>query len=118
MGVLKDQFYHSGKMSVYSLDFTTPGKGKSGDYSPRKDFAAKWHPSCLALMPHIQQSMFMCAYAQKYTLGKRREKTLTATVKNFRATYSTYFPMFHPSPLNYGVVNRNPWFMAVVLPAY
>jgi uracil-DNA glycosylase len=50
-------------------------------------------------------------------LGKRREKTLTATIKNFRAYLPTYFPIVHPSPLNYGWVNRNPWFMAEVVPA-
>lgn len=117
MGVTKDQFYHSGKIAVLPLDFYYPGKGKSGDLPPRKDFAAKWHPSLLALMPHIQLTIVIGAYAQKYYLGKRREKTLTATVKNFRAYLPTYFPIVHPSPLNYGWVNRNPWFMAEVVPA-
>ncbi|EPC56848.1 hypothetical protein Lpp189_13247, partial [Lacticaseibacillus paracasei subsp. paracasei Lpp189] len=28
-----------------------------------------------------------------------------------------YFPIVHPSPLNYGWVNRNPWFMTDVVPA-
>lgn len=106
MGVTKDQFYHSGKIAVLPLDFYYPGKGKSGDLPPRKDFAAKWHPSLLALMPHIQLTIVIGAYAQKYYLGKRREKTLTATVKNFRAYLPTYFPIVHPSPLNYGWVNR------------
>ncbi|MDU5936171.1 MAG: uracil-DNA glycosylase family protein, partial [Lacticaseibacillus rhamnosus] len=115
--VTKDQFYHSGKIAVLPLDFYYPGKGKSGDLPPRKDFAAKWHPSLLALMPHIQLTIVIGAYAQKYYLGKRREKTLTATVKNFRAYLPTYFPIVHPSPLNYGWVNRNPWFMAEVVPA-
>ncbi|QVI35234.1 uracil-DNA glycosylase [Lacticaseibacillus chiayiensis] len=117
MGVTHDQFYHSGKIAVLPLDFYYPGKGKSGDLPPRKGFAAKWHPPLLALMPHIQLTIVIGAYAQKYYLGKRREKTLTATVKNFRAYLPTYFPIVHPSPLNYGWVNRNPWFMDEVVPA-
>ena len=102
MGVTKDQFYHSGKIAVLPLDFYYPGK---------------WHPSLLALMPKIQLTIVIGAYAQKYYLRKRREKTLTATVKNFRAYLPDYFPIVHPSPLNYGWVNRNPWFMTDVVPA-
>ena len=39
LGVDRDTFYHSGMFAVIPMDFYYPGKGKSGDLPPRKDFA-------------------------------------------------------------------------------
>ncbi|MCI1986253.1 MAG: uracil-DNA glycosylase family protein [Lactobacillus sp.] len=115
MGVSEQEFYHSGKIAVVPLDFYYPGKGKSGDLPPRKGFAEKWHAPLLRLMPKRQLTLLIGMYAQKYYLPQR-EKTLTATVQHF-ADYAPYFPLVHPSPLNYGWLKKNPWFAATVLPA-
>ncbi len=114
MGVTEAEFYDSGKLAVVPLDFYYPGKGKSGDLPPRKGFAEKWHQPLLQLMPKIKLTLLIGMYAQKYYLP-RREKTLTATVRRF-ADYAPYFPMVHPSPLNYGWLRKNPWYEAQVLP--
>lgn len=114
MGVSSSEFYNSGKIAVVPLDFYYPGKGKSGDFPPRKGFADKWHAPLLDLMPHVKLTLLIGMYAVKYYLPNR-EKTLTATVRNY-AAYQPYMPLIHPSPLNYGWLKKNPWFAADVLP--
>lgn len=116
MGMSRDEFYHSGKLGVVPLDFYFPGKGKQGDLPPRKGFAEKWHEPVLALMPHVSLTLLIGAYAQKYYLQKNRQKTLTATVAHYQDYLPDYFPIVHPSPLNYGWMNRNPWFKTDVIP--
>ncbi|KRL86694.1 uracil-DNA glycosylase family protein [Lacticaseibacillus pantheris] len=115
MGVSDDEFYHSGKIAVVPLDFYYPGKGKSGDLPPRKGFADKWHEPLFALMPHVQLTLLIGAYAQRYYLPQR-QRTLTATVQHY-ADYAPYFPLVHPSPLNYGWLHKNSWFEQDVVPA-
>ncbi|WP_155286807.1 uracil-DNA glycosylase family protein [Lacticaseibacillus zhaodongensis] len=116
MGVTKDEFYGSNKLGILPLDFYYPGKGKSGDLPPRKGFAEKWHEPLLALMPHVQMSLLIGQYAQKYYLGKSRQKTLTETVRHYEDYLPEYFPLVHPSPLNYGWLKHNPWFDETVVP--
>ncbi|WP_179396046.1 uracil-DNA glycosylase family protein [Lacticaseibacillus absianus] len=115
MGVTPDEFYHSGKLAVMPLDFYYPGKGKSGDLPPRKGFAAQWHPLLRPLMPKVELTLLVGAYAQKYYLGRAARPTLTETVRHFD-DYRPNFPLVHPSPLNYGWIKHNPWFEATVLP--
>ncbi|WP_125582544.1 uracil-DNA glycosylase family protein [Levilactobacillus cerevisiae] len=116
MGVTKDQFYNSGKLAVMPLDFYYPGKhAHGGDLPPRKGFAEKWHPSLLALMPKIKLTLLIGQYAQKAYLPKR-EKTLTATVAHYADYLPDYFPLVHPSPLNYGWMHQHPWFETTVVP--
>lgn len=115
MGVSKSEFYDSGKIAVVPLDFYYPGKGRQGDLPPRPTFAPKWHKSILQLMPAVKLTLLIGQYAQKYYLGKKRQPTLTETVRHFD-DYLPYFPLVHPSPLNYGWMNRNPWFLDEVVP--
>ncbi len=116
MGISDDDFYRSGKLAVMPLDFYYPGKGAHGDLPPRQGFAAKWHPQFLPLMPKVQLILLVGAYAQKFYLKKRAAKSLTATVRQFE-DYAPYFPLVHPSPLNYGWLAKNPWFETTVVPA-
>jgi uracil-DNA glycosylase len=117
MGVTDEEFYHSGAIAVLPLDFYYPGKGNQGDLPPRKGFAKKWHPPLLELMPHIQLTLLIGQYAQRYYLGRRRKKTLTDTVAHYAEYLPDYFPLVHPSPLNYGWMNHHPWFAEQVVPA-
>lgn len=117
LGVTREQFYHSDKIAVMPLDFYYPGKGKSGDLPPRKGFAEKWHQPLLELMPQVQLTLLVGQYAIKAYLGTKRQKTLTATVQNYADYLPMYFPIVHPSPLNYGWQKRNPWFAEQVVPA-
>lgn len=46
----------------------------------------------------------------------RTERNLTETVRNYQAYLPDYFPIVHPSPLNFRWQARNPWFEADVVP--
>lgn len=116
MDVTRETLYGSDKIAVMPLDFYYPGKGKSGDLPPRKDFAGKWHPTLLKMMPNVQLTLLVGQYAMRVYLGKQRQKNLTMTVQNYADYLPTYFPLVHPSPLNYGWQNRNPWFQTQVVP--
>lgn len=116
MGVSREVFYESDLIAQIPMDFYFPGKRKSGDAPPRKGFAEKWHPRLLAEMPNIKLTMLVGTYAQRYYLGSKREKNLTETVRNFESYLPEYFPLVHPSPLNFRWQNKNPWFEAEVVP--
>ncbi len=116
MGVSREIFYESDLIAQIPMDFYFPGKGKSGDAPPRKGFAEKWHPLLLKEMPEVKTIMIVGAYAQKYYLGNKREKTLTETVRNFKEYLPEYFPLVHPSPLNLRWMKKNPWFEEDVVP--
>jgi uracil-DNA glycosylase len=116
MGIDKDTFYNSGKIAVMPIDFYYPGKGPHGDLPPRKGFAEKWHAPLLATMPKLQLKLLIGQYAINYYLGKNRERTLTETVRHYENYLPEFFPLVHPSPLNYGWLKKNDWFAADVLP--
>ena len=116
MGVSREIFYSTKRIAHLPMDFYYPGKAKTGDVPPRKGFAEKWHPRLLDEMPNIEIIILIGSYAQKYYLDKRREKSLTETVRNFQKYLPEYFPLVHPSPLNLGWLKQNPWFENDVLP--
>ena len=116
MGIDNELFYNSGLIGVVPMDFYYPGKGKSGDVPPRKNFAHKWHPRVLELMPDIKLIILVGKYAQDYYLKDKKEKNLTGTVKNYKKYLPKYFPIVHPSPLNFRWQAKNPWFLEEVVP--
>lgn len=116
MGIDNELFYNSGLIGVVPMDFYYPGKGKSGDLPPRKNFAHKWHPRVLELMPDIKLIILVGKYAQDYYLKDKKEKNLTETVKNYKKYLPKYFPIVHPSPLNFRWQAKNPWFLEEVVP--
>ncbi|MBO0436327.1 uracil-DNA glycosylase family protein [Vagococcus fluvialis] len=116
MGVSEETFYESGRISVLPLDFYFPGKAKTGDLPPRKDFAAKWHPLLLKEMPDVELIILMGSYAQKYYLGKNVKKNLTETVFAYEDYLPQYFPIVHSSPLNFRWFKNNPNFEEKIVP--
>ena len=113
LGVTEEQF-RSPLFAHVPMDFYFPGTGISGDLPPRRGFAARWHPSLFELMPSVELTVLIGRYAQVHYLGAR---DLTSTVRSFATYLPSRFPIVHPSPLNYGWHNRNPWFVAGVVPA-
>lgn len=121
MGVSDEQFYDPDLISLLPMDFYYPGKGAHGDNPPRKDFAPKWHPQLLDLMPNVQLILLVGAYSQKHYLdgvhAPKAQKNLTETVRAWESYLPKFLPLVHPSPLNFRWQAKNPWFEQEVVPA-
>lgn len=116
LDVSDEQFYNPDIFALIPMDFYYPGKGVHGDLPPRKGFAEKWHPQLLEHMPDVRLILLIGAYSQKYYLGKTAGKNLTETVHNYKNYLPEYFPLVHPSPLNFRWRSKNPWFESRVVP--
>ena len=117
LGVGETEFYESGHFGILPMGFCYPGKAGGGDAPPRPECAPTWHARLLGLAPKPVLTVLIGAYAQKAWLGKRRERTLGATVRGFRKYWPEVLPLPHPSPRNNVWLRKNPWFGDEVLPA-
>ncbi|NQP16708.1 uracil-DNA glycosylase family protein [Streptococcus suis] len=115
LDVDRQTFYESGHFAILPMDFYYPGKGKSGDLPPRKDFAPKWHLLILDQLPELELTLLVGNYAQEYYLEKS-QRNLTERVKHADDYLPTYFPLPHPSPRNNIWQAKNPWFQAEIIP--
>ncbi|MEG3310392.1 uracil-DNA glycosylase family protein [Streptococcus sp. SS-4456] len=115
LGVDREFFYESGYFAILPMDFYYPGKGRSGDLPPRKDFALKWHPLILDQLPELELTILVGNYAQTYYLEKS-QRNLTERVQHAVDYLPTYFPLPHPSPRNNIWQAKNPWFQAEIIP--
>ena len=115
MSVSEEEFY-SEKIAILPMDFYYPGKGKTGDLPPRKFIAEEYHPEILKLMPNIKLTILIGQYAMKCYLASTAKGNLTETVRAFQDYLPEYFPIVHPSPLNFRWQAKNPWFEKEVVP--
>ena len=116
LGVDDATFYNPAVFSILPMGFCFPGTGKSGDLPPRPECAPQWHEVMIRMMPEIQLTLLFGQYAQAHYLGKARKKTLTETVKNWRAYQPDFLPLPHPSPRNQIWLRKNAWFEEEVVP--
>jgi len=116
LGVDETTFYDTNMFGQLPMDFYFPGKAKTGDKPPRKDFAPKWHPKIRSLLKDIKLIILIGNYAQKHYLTNLAKSNLTETVKAYNLYIPKYFPLPHPSPLNVRWFKQNPWFELDVLP--
>ena len=117
MGIDRDTFY-SEKIAILPMDFYYPGKGKTGDLPPRSFIAKEYHKDILDLMPDIKLTILIGSYSMKYYLGKGMKENLTETVRSYKEYLPKYFPIVHPSPLNFRWQKANPWFEGEVVPIF
>ena len=103
MGIDRETFY-SDKIAILPMDFYYPGKGKTGDLPPRKFIAEEYHHEILDELTNVD-----------YLKGKMK-RNLTETVRSYEDYLPKYFPIVHPSPLNFRWQAKNPWFMEEVVP--
>lgn len=115
MGIDRETFY-SDKISILPMDFYYPGKGKTGDLPPRKFIAEEYHRDLLAELGDVQMTILIGKYAMDYYLKGDMKRNLTETVRCFAEYLPNYFPIVHPSPLNFRWQAKNPWFMEEVVP--
>ena len=115
MGIDKDTFY-SKEIAIVPMDFYYPGKAKTGDLPPRKFIAQEYHGPILKELNNIELTILIGKYSMDYYLKGRTKKNLTETVKCFDEYLPKYFPIVHPSPLNFRWQAKNPWFVQDVVP--
>ena len=115
MGVSDDEFYDASRIAIMPMGFCFPGSGKSGDRPPRRECAPAWREQLLAMLPDIQLTLVLGAYAQRYHLPEA--SSVTDAVMRWRDWWPAVLPLPHPSPRNQGWFKRNPWFEADVVPA-
>lgn len=114
MGIDRDKFY-SDKIAILPMDFYYPGKGKTGDLPPRKFIANEYHESILNELKNIELTILIGKYSMDYYLKGQMKKNLTETVRCFDEYLPRYFPIVHPSPLNFRWQAKNPWFIENVV---
>ena len=115
MGIDKDIFY-SNKIAILPMDFYYPGKAKTGDLPPRKFIAEEYHRPILDELDNIELTILVGKYSTDYYLKGRKKKNLTETVRCFDEYLPKYFPIVHPSPLNFRWQAKNPWFLKDIVP--
>lgn len=115
MGIDRETFY-SDKISILPMDFYYPGKGKTGDLPPRKFIAEEYHRDFLTELGDVQMTILIGKHAMDYYLKGDMKRNLTETVRCFAEYLPNYFPIVHPSPLNFRWQAKNPWFMEEVVP--
>lgn len=113
LAVDESTFSDPQRFAILPMGFCYPGRGKSADLPPRPECAPLWHERLLA---EIEPRLILVI--GQYAAGRylpSRERTLTDTVRNFRA-YGDRFPLPHPSWRSRGWRRRNHWFDEDVLP--
>ncbi|WP_439515286.1 uracil-DNA glycosylase family protein [Oceanibaculum nanhaiense] len=117
MGIDRDIFYDERRIAIMPMGLCYPGRNaRGGDLPPRPECAPLWHDRVRALLPEIELTLLIGAYAQARYLGEKREKTLAGTVARWREFGPAFIPTPHPSPRNRNWLKTHPWFEAEVVP--
>jgi uracil-DNA glycosylase len=116
MDVDRETFYDERRIAIIPMGFCYPGRGRSGDLPPRPECAQLWHGRLLEQIPDLRLKLLVGQYAQAHYLGKRRKRSLAATVQASQEYLPEFLPLPHPSPRNILWLKRNPWFEAEVVP--
>ncbi|MDP2122392.1 MAG: uracil-DNA glycosylase family protein [Hoeflea sp.] len=123
LGVEAEQFYDPDNFAIVPMGFCFPGNdANGGDLPPRRECAPAWRGLVMDRMPQVRLMLAIGQYAQAWHLGSLRQKSLTETVRNWRAILKAtgperpVLPLPHPSWRNSGWIRKNPWFEAELLP--
>ena len=115
LGVDKTVFYDETRIAILPMAFCYPGTGKSGDLPPPPQCAAAWRQPLLAGLPHLQLTILLGQYAQRYHLPGRYPR-LTEAVELARAL-AGLAALAASQPAQSARLRRHPWFEAELLPA-
>ena len=64
----------------------------------------------------IEMTLLIGKYSMDYYLKGEMKRNLTETVRSYEEYLPKYFPIVHPSPLNFRWQAKNPWFTEDVVP--
>ncbi len=115
-------FYDVTRVAIVPMGFCFPGQDERGaDLPPRPECAPAWRARLLAALPNVRLVLAVGQYAINWHVPKHlRRRTLTDTVRQWRAiaraTAPMTIPLPHPSWRNNAWLKRNPWFEEEVLP--
>ncbi len=115
MGVDRAAFYDPSQIAILPMGFCYPGTGTGGDLPPRPECAPAWREQLLGLLPRIQLTIVLGAYAMAYHLGPEAG-SVTQAVSAWKDFWPDRVPLPHPSPRNRLWLKRNPWFEVEVVP--
>lgn len=123
LGVEAEPFYDPDNFAIVPMGFCFPGNdARGGDLPPRRECAPAWRRPLLELMPQVRLVLAIGHHAQAWHLGPLRKKSLTDTVRDWRAIVAgsdperPVLPLPHPSWRNSGWIRKNPWFETELLP--
>ena len=125
---MSEEIFYGKSISIIPMDFYYPGKGKGGDLPPRP-FMRKYHDAVAALLPKVKLRILIGKYAIAHYDPKGAKLPLKDLLYPYGEAWENEsladslllpektslkilnFPLVHPSPLNYGWIKKNPWFM-------
>ena len=70
----------------------------------------------MAELSRIEMTLLVGKYSMDYYLKGEMKRNLTETVRSYEEYLPKYFPLVHPSPLNFRWQAKNPWFVEDVVP--
>lgn len=115
LGTSSGTFYDRGKIAIVPMAFCFPGyDAKGSDLPPPPICRATWHDRVMAALGEVPLTVVVGGYAHRWHLGP--QKSVTATVQNWRDLAPRVFPLPHPSWRNTAWLKKNPWFEADLLP--
>ena len=112
----REAFSDEDRIAVMPIGFCYPGSGKSGDLPPRPECAPLWHPRLRALLPAIELTLLVGAYAIRHYLPATRNASMTEAIARWPEFLPAFFPLPHPSWRGPLWLRGNPWFEAEALP--
>ena len=113
----REIFYDERRIAIVPMGFCYPGvDAKGGDRPPRPECAPRWHAPLRAALPKVELTLLVGMYAQRHYLGRRRQATLTATVRHWPDYAPDFIPLPHPSWRNTTWLKKHPWFEEDLLP--
>lgn len=113
----REVFYDERRIAIVPMGFCYPGvDANGGDSPPRPECAPRWHVPLRAALPKVELTLLVGMYAQRHYLGRRRQATLTETVRHWRDYAPDFIPLPHPSWRNTVWLKKHPWFETDLLP--
>ena len=110
-------FYDERWVAIMPMGLCYPGKQRGGGDCPlRPECAPRWRARVRALLPKVELTLLVGAYAQAYYLPELARATMTERVRAFADAPRGMFPLPHPSWRVQGWMKRNPWFESELLP--
>lgn len=81
LGLSTDRFYDPSLTAILPMGMCYPGRGLTGDLSPRQECAERWREALLKQLPNIKLTLVIGRHAQAWHLPGARKLSLTDTVK-------------------------------------